>query len=87
MGEVKGYIISPYQCVFDNIKILAPVSEFVLLEIAGHFAKLYNCPMYIMELEDFQTVRVLNVRVLTPEGRLYPSQKRFQEYYGNKEEK
>lgn len=81
MDEVKGYIISPHQCVFDNIKILAPVSEFVLLEIAGHFAKLYNCPMYIMDLETFQ-----NVRVLTPEGRLYPSQKRFQECYENKEE-
>lgn len=87
MGEVKGYIISPYQCVFDNIKILAPVSEFVLLEIAGHFAKLYNCPMYIMELEDFQTIRISSVRVLTPEGRLYLSQKSFQECYENKEER
>lgn len=82
MSEVKGYIISPYQCVFDNIRILAPVSEFVLLEIAGHFAKLYNCPMYIMDLETFQ-----NVRVLTPEGRLYLSQKSFQECYENKEER
>ena len=82
MSEVKGYIISPYQCVFDNIKILAPVSEFVLLEIAGHFAKLYNCPMYIMDLETFQ-----NVRALTPEGRLYLSQKSFQECYENKEER
>ena len=81
MSEMKGYIISPYQCVFDNIRILAPVSEFVLLEIAGHFAKLYNCPMYIMNLETFQ-----NVRVLTPEGRLYLSQKSFQECYENKEE-
>ncbi len=82
MGEMKGYIISPYQCVFDNIRILAPVSEFVLLEIAGHFAKLYNCPMYIMDLETFQ-----NVRVLTPEGRLYLSQKSFQECCENKEER
>ena len=82
MSETKGYIISPYQCVFDNIKILAPVSEFVLLEIAGHFAKLYNCPMYIMDLETFQ-----NVRVLIPEGRLYLSQKSFQECYENKEER
>ncbi len=82
MDELKGYIISPYQCVFDNIKILAPVSEFVLLEIAGHFAKLYNCPMAIIDLETPQTARVL-----TPEGRLYPTQRLYQEYCKNKEEK